>query len=188
MSNSEFSIEETVRGLGSVTEEINKLRDVVSKHRDASLGLTSVATTLSELSQQLMQLPSGVKAQFSGVAQLVRDMDASLRPAGALQSSIRELVVSNERLLSEFHAERDLIRSELRSLREESKAAQNSMRELQNQMHEDLRQLSILGKEHAATQTRETDAIKARLAKLTGLARRGFFALLRGKDAPSEPL
>ena len=41
---------------------------------------------------------------------------------------------------------------------------------------------------HRHMQTGDTEIIKARLAKLTGLAKRGFLALIRGKDAPPEAL
>lgn len=207
MSDFESSIEQTVRDLGTVTEEISRLRSAVASHREAASGLESIGTALSELTRQLARLPSNVEAQFSGVSQAVANLDVALRPAGALETSVHELVASNERLLGQLSAERESLRSELQGFREDLSRIQAAVQERAlssdlatlatanaagfsqlNSMPDDIHQLSVATKEQAAAQARETGAIKARLAKLTGLARRGFFAILRGKDAPPDPL
>lgn len=209
MNDVEHSLETTVRNLETVTAEIGRLRDAVADHRSAALGLEAVSNSLAELTQQLPSLPREVKSQFSGVSQLVSSLEAALRPAGALESTINSLVASNEGLLQELLSERKAFRSELQAFREDAAALRALVSELHAKTQSDLagvhnsvldraksvdlaalaattQELSHRQAERYEAQERETDAIKTRLAKLTGLARRGFLAILRGQDAPPE--
>lgn len=196
------SIETTVRHLESVTVEIANLRDAVAGHRNAALGLEAVAATLSSLSQQLQRLPTDVKSEFAGISDLVTQSRDALRPAGTLEGAIRELARGNEQLSADLQREREILNGEMRSFRQEIGGVRALINEQFQQSHADIKniaeqvsrsdsQLAELRKgldRFSSTQARDAEAIKTRLAKLTGLARRGFFALLRGKDAPADPL
>lgn len=202
MPSVDTSIETTVHHLESVTAEIKKLRDAVAVHRDAALGLETLTTKLTDLSQQLQRLPAEVKSQFSGVAQLVTQVGDALRPAGTVESAVRELVLGNEKLLAQLQRERELSSGEMRGLREELSSLRVLVSKQNQQTHDSLQQIATQTSasdthltqlaqrfdKSSSSQARDTEAIKTRLAKLTGLARRGFFALLRGKDAVAEPL
>ena len=202
MPSVDTSIETTVHQLESVTAEIKKLRDAVAVHRGAALGLETLTTKLTDLSQQLQHLPAEVKSQFSGVSQLVTQVGDALRPAGTVESAVRELVRGNEQLLAQLERERELSSGEMRSLREEvsslrgmvskqNQQTQDSLQQIVTQVSASDTRLIQLGQrfdKSSSSQAHDSEAIKTRLAKLTGLARRGFFALLRGKDAAAEPL
>jgi hypothetical protein len=211
MSVSESSLETMVRDLETVTGEIGRLRDAVANHRDAALGLDAIATSLGNLARQLPNLPREVQNQFSGVSQLVLSLEAALRPAGSLEASINSLVANNEQVLRQLLSDREVLRSELQAFKEEAVSLRALMRELHAETRSDLatvltsvqeraassdlaalaattQELSHRHMDHSAAQERDAEAIRTRLAKLTGLARRGFFAILRGKDAPPEPL
>lgn len=211
MSDVELSLETTVRDLETVTAEIKRLRDAVVDHRNATLGLEAVANSLGELTRQLPSLPREIQSQFSGVSQLVSSLEAALRPAGTLENTIKNLVASNEGLQQQLLSERDVFRSELQAFREDAAALRVLVSELHAKTQSDLagvhgsvldraksidlaalaattQELSQRHMERSEAQERDSEAIKARLAKLTGLARRGFLAILRGQDAPPEPI
>ncbi len=187
MNESESSLETAVRELESITGEIARLRDAVSSHRDAALGLESVASSLADLTKELSILPGKVQSQFSGLPQLVSSIEASLQPAGTLEIAINELVDNSKVQLQQLQSEHDSIRSEMQEIQKELA----SLRSLSTEHHEStvtiLRELSRRQSEQFEVQESNTSAIKDRLAKLTGLARRGFIAMLRGKDAPPAP-
>ena len=225
MNTSDTALETTIRELGSVTSEIGRLRDSVAQHHTAALGLDSVAATLTDLTSLLKQLPTELRNEFSGVSVLINQLEIALRPAGVLESTIGDLVRSNEGLLSQIHAERELLLTEMKGFRIDVGSVRELVQELNGQLraeigevhaatqqratssellavHGDVRQMSDqvvlcndrlveLGKgfdSYRHTQASDTEAIKTRLAKLTGLAKRGFIALIRGKDAPPEAL
>lgn len=236
--SSESAISTAVQELETVTTEISRLRDAVAGHRDAAGRLDAVAASLGQLTDQLKLLPGSVLESFSGVSQLVSNLDASLQPAGSLERSIRELALANAQLLQEMREEREMFKAQLLSVQEESGALREAIKEMRSDwvelsesiqysistsgqsiqgrlqqasdtlsnavesMHSDLRGVSSVADNCASTlavvsgahknfaddYAEDVNAIKGRLAKLTGLARRGFFAQLFGKDASPDPL
>lgn len=219
MTTTDSSLLAAVRDLESVTTEISLLRDAVAGHRDATSGLDAVASNLGQLAVQLRQLPGEIRSQFSGVSPLVSSLEAALRPAGALETSINSLAAENAQLLEQLRGEREALQTELRGSREDVRQLREAVKELHEQaasrgsaahasisaltasfaaMHADVREVSTISvdsarkltellkrhEEQSVVLAKDADAMKIRLAKLTGLARRGFFAILRGKDAP----
>ena len=213
MASDASPIESTVRRLELITTEIGGLRDAVASHRNAGLGLDAVARVLGELSTELSRLPSELRSEFSGAADLIERLGAAVQPAGSLENVIRESMRENGEGMSEIRRDRDSINQAMRSYREDLGTLRalvveqqeqivrqdvellEAMREFREEVS-DFRnsvvgQLNALEKRidaSAATQSRDAETIKGKLAKLTGLARRSFFALLRGKDAPPDPL
>ena len=178
------SIEATARDLEIVSREIGGLRDAVARHKDASVGLESAARSISELASGLSRLPSELRGEFSGAAELIRQIDLSLKPAGSLESAVQ--AIGNE-----ARAQREqiaVITASVERIEDGVSKIFAQMGEHQTAIISMIGDLNTQMKAAESKSMRETDAIKARLAKLTGLAKRGFFALLRGKDAPPEPL
>lgn len=225
MSATEYPLQATVRELESVTSEISRLRDAVEQHREAAIGLESVAVALGKLSSLLPSLPSEIRSQFAGVPALVSSLEDALRPAGALELSLNALVESNVKLLETLRVEREEAHAMMGVVRDDAAALRTLVRQFEDEarsrheglnssvmeratsgevvalsavievlaesiqaVHEDVRELAKIHGERSSTQAQDTELIKARLAKLTGLARRGFLAILRGKDAAADPL
>lgn len=198
MSNQADSLLSTVRDLEVITKEIAELRDAVASHLQAARSLDMVATSLESLAQQLPKLPGEIESHFSGMSSLVSRADTALKPMGSLESSVRVLLARHEQVseaLGEMHGE---IRREIGTLTSDMKAQRESIGSLQAHSKElfklaeecanGISEISRMCKEQFANQSQSNDLIKTRLAKLTGLAKRGFLAILRGKDAPPEPL
>lgn len=224
MASDASPIESTVRRIEFITTEISGLRDAVASHRNAGLGLDAVARTLGELATELSRLPSDMRSEFSGAANLIDNLGAAVKPAGALETVIRESMRENGEVLAAIRRDRETMDQAMSSFREElaslrglaieqqkelvresgealaamarnREALDHAMREFREELSdfrssvaEQLDALEQRLEASAATQSRDAESIKARLAKLTGLARRSFFALLRGKDAPPDPL
>lgn len=199
------SIEESVRHLEAVTAEIKSLRDSVARHRDATLGLEAIATSLSTLSSELERLPGGVRAEFSEVAELVEQLRKAFLPAGSLHVSLNDLSRRVDQAASEVQVATAQFREELSATREElrdlkvvvidgqetlrgtvqdivSGIALSLRQELSGTREElrDLRSVVIEGQRDLRETARE---VQSNLTALNGLSRRGFWDLLRGKSA-----
>lgn len=159
------SIEEAVRHLEAVTTEIELLRDSVASHRQATLGLEAIASSLGTLSIGLDRLPAEVLAEFAGVAELVEQLRRAFLPAGALHVSLTDLSHRVDQAASEAKVATAQFREELDTTRTELR---------------DLRSLVIEGQRDLGETVR---AVQSDLTALNGLARRGFWDLLRGKSA-----
>src|SRR3546814_15655573 len=129
---------------------------------------------------------------------LVSSLETALRPTGTLESAIKDLVAANEQLVQQLQADREAmyarlstdraaLETKLNAVHADASALRQYVAQLPGETLTKLAGLSARPGEYSAAQAESAELIKARVAHLTVLARRGYLAILRGNDTPPSP-
>src|SRR3546814_11382514 len=89
-------------------------------------------------------------------------------------------------MYARLSTDRAALETKLNAVHADASALRQYVAQLHGETMTKLAGLSERHGEYSAAQAESAELIKARLAKLTGLARRGFLAILRGTDAPDR--
>lgn len=210
-------LESVAGEIARLRDSVKEHRQAATGLESVATALGELTSLLPSLPSEIQAQFSGVPALVSSLEAALRPAGVLEHSLKALSDSNEKLLEKLRLEREETHAMMAVLRDDAAALRDllhqldqeaksrfaglelrvlerassveiaELSAAIGGLAESMQMVQVDIRQLSKVHGEYSATHAQESEVIKARLAKLTGLARRGFFAILRGKDAAPDP-